>query len=125
MSGQGAHTGPAGAHVHDHDSPRGLLSVDDARKKVLSAVRPLAPIELPLTDAYGCVSARDVVATIDLPEFPSSAMDGFAVRADDVAGATPERPVELKVIGRARTSAPSHPSAGSRRRPQATAGRDA
>jgi molybdopterin molybdotransferase len=103
VSGQGASTGPApaGAHVHDHDSPEGLLTVEEAKQKVLGAVRPLAPIELPLTDAYGCVSARDIVATIDLPEFPSSAMDGFAVRADDVAGATPNRPVELKVIGRA------------------------
>ena len=88
-------------HVHDHDSPEGLLSVEEARERVLAAVQPLAPLRLPLTDAYGCVVAEDVVATRDLPEFASSAMDGFAVRASDVAGATPTQPAELKIVGRA------------------------
>jgi molybdopterin molybdotransferase len=88
-------------HVHDHDSPDGLLSVEDARARVLEGVQALAPLRLPLTDAYGCVVAEDVVSTHDLPEFASSAMDGFAARASDVAGATPERPAELKIVGRA------------------------
>ncbi len=89
------------AQPHDHDAPEGLLSVEDARERVLGAVDPLAPLRLPLTDAYGCVVAEDVVATHDLPEFASSAMDGFAVRAADVADATPSRPAELKLVGRA------------------------
>ena len=87
--------------VHDHDSAEGLVSLDDAREKVLSQVRVLPPLELPLTDAYGCVAAGDITAAIDLPEFASSAMDGFAVRASDVEGASPVEPVELKVVGRA------------------------
>jgi molybdopterin molybdotransferase len=87
--------------VHDHDSGEGLLSVEEAREKVLSQVGPLAPLELPLTEAYGCVAARDVVAARDMPEFASSAMDGFAVRASDVSGASPASPVELKIMGRA------------------------
>jgi molybdopterin molybdotransferase len=86
---------------HDHDSGQGLVSVDEAREKVLSQIQPLPPIELPLTDAYGGVTVEAIVATTDLPEFPSSAMDGFAVRASDVAGATPAAPKELKVTGRA------------------------
>jgi len=90
----------AQAHVHDHDSPEGLVSVDDARERVLSQVQKLAPLRLPLTDAYGCVAAEDVLATHDLPEFASSAMDGFAVRASDVAGATPSQPRDLKIVGR-------------------------
>ena len=45
--------------------------------------------------------AEDLVATVDLPEFASSAMDGFAVRASDVSTATPASPVELKIVGRA------------------------
>jgi molybdopterin molybdotransferase len=90
----------AQAHIHDHDSPEGLVSVEDARERVLSQVQPLAPLRLPLTDAYGCVAAEDVLATHDLPEFASSAMDGFAVRASDVAGATPTQPRELKIVGR-------------------------
>jgi molybdopterin molybdotransferase len=87
--------------LHDHDSGEGLLSVEEARERVLSQITPLPPIELPLTDAYGCVTAEDIRSEIDLPEFASSAMDGFAVRADDVATASPARPVELKVVGRA------------------------
>ena len=98
--------------VHDHDDVSGLLSVDEAREKVLSQIQPLAPLQLPLTEAYGCVAAQDVVAERDLPEFASSAMDGFAVRASDVSGATPTSPVELKIVGRAMIG----------RRPDATVG---
>jgi molybdopterin molybdotransferase len=87
--------------VHDHDSAEGLVPVEAARARVLDAVKPLSPIELPLTDAYGCVTARDVVATVSLPEFASSGMDGYAVRASDVAEASPDHPADLKVVGRA------------------------
>jgi molybdopterin molybdotransferase len=88
-------------HAHDHDSGEGLLSVEEAREKVLSEIHPLAPLQLPLMEAFGCVSAENIVATRDLPEFASSAMDGFAVRASDVANASPSHPVELKIVGRA------------------------
>ena len=71
--------------VHDHDSGEGLLSVEEARERVLSTIKPLQPLALPLTDAYGCVLAEDMVAERDIPEFASSAMDGFAVRASDIA----------------------------------------
>ncbi len=87
--------------VHDHDSGEGLLSVDEARARVLDAIKPLSPLELPLQEAHGCVLARDVVAERDIPEFASSAMDGFAVRSGDVAQATPSEPVELRIVGRA------------------------
>ncbi len=99
-------------HVHDHDSAEGLLSVDEARERVLSRIHPLAPLELPLQEAYGCVLAEDVVATRDIPDFPSSAMDGFAVRSSEVAEARPEQPVTLKIVGRALIG----------RRPEATVG---
>lgn len=87
--------------VHDHDSADGLIAVDEVRARVLDSVSPLAPLQLALTDAHGCVSAEDVVAAESLPAFASSAMDGFAVRASDVAGATPQRPAELKIVGQA------------------------
>jgi molybdopterin molybdotransferase len=86
--------------LHDHDAGDGLISVDEARARLLDAITPLAPLQLAITEAHGCVSAEDVVATHSLPAFPSSAMDGFAVRSSDVAEATPERPAELKVVGR-------------------------
>ncbi|MGZ8626562.1 MAG: molybdopterin molybdotransferase MoeA [Actinomycetota bacterium] len=87
--------------VHDHDSGEGLVPVEEARERVLSQIHPLQPLELPLQEAEGCVLAQDVVASTDIPDFASSAMDGFAVRSSDVAGATPDSPVELRVVGRA------------------------
>src|SRR5437867_6015845 len=99
-------------HVHDHDSAEGLIPLDDARERVLSRIEVLPPIELPLTDAYGCVAAADIVSKVDLPEFASSAMDGFAVRASDVVGAALANPSELKVVG--------HAAIG--QRPEATVG---
>jgi len=87
--------------VHDHDSGEALVPVAEAQANVLAAVHPLAPLQLPLTEAHGCVAAEDVVARGDLPAFASSAMDGFAVRVSDTAGASPASPVELKIVGRA------------------------
>jgi molybdopterin molybdotransferase len=89
------------SRIHDHDSGEGLLPVDEAREKVLSRVQPLAPLELPLPETYGCVLAEDVLAQTDIPDFTSSAMDGFAVRSNEVATATPVEPIELRIVGRA------------------------
>jgi molybdopterin molybdotransferase len=95
--------------IHDHDSADGLVPLADAREAVLSQIQPLPPIELPLTDAYGCVTAADVAAAVDPPEFASSGMDGYALRAADVTDASPEQPAELKVVGRAMIG--QHPDA--------------
>src|SRR5262245_66244441 len=89
-------------HVHDHDSGEGLVPVDEARERVLSDIKPLQPLELPLTEAYGCVLAQSLVAERDIPDFASSAMDGFALRSSEVAEATPTAPVELRVVGRSK-----------------------
>ncbi len=89
------------AHAHDHDSGEGLVPVEEARERVLQQIKPLQPLELPLQEAEGCVLAQDVVAPVDIPDFASSAMDGFAVRSNDVAGAAPASPVELRIVGRA------------------------
>ncbi len=89
------------AHVHDHDSGEGLVPVEEARDRILSRIEPLQPLELPLQEAEGCVLAQDLVAPTDIPDFASSAMDGFAVRSSDVVGASPLAPVELKIVGRA------------------------
>lgn len=87
--------------LHDHESGEGLISVEDARDRILSRIEPLPPLALPLTDAFGCVVVEDITARDDMPSFASSAMDGFAVRASDVVGASPQSPVEMKVVGRA------------------------
>src|SRR5580693_4248837 len=54
-------------------------------------------VTVALTDAQGLVLAEDVVAQLALPVFDNSAMDGYAVRAEDTSGAAPEHPVRLPV----------------------------
>ncbi len=58
----------------------------------LALVRPTAPADTPLEDAVGAVLAADVVSALDAPAFDASAMDGYAVRAQDVAGRRRRRP---------------------------------
>ncbi len=69
---------------------------------ILGACPALTPRWLPLAEALGCVTAGVVVAGGDVPSFANSAMDGFAVRAADTAGA----PVTLRVVGPAAAGAP-------------------
>jgi molybdopterin molybdotransferase len=76
-----------------------MRSVDEHLAEILAKVAPLRPMELHLLDAHGCVLAEDVVATAPLPGFDNSGMDGYAVRSADIAGATPQAPVTLPVIG--------------------------
>jgi molybdopterin molybdotransferase len=66
-----------------------LLSIDEALARVLARVRPLEPEPVPVAEAAGRVLAQDLAALVDLPPFPSSAMDGFAIRAADVPGELP------------------------------------
>lgn len=58
-----------------------LTTIDEARRIVLGAVTPLAAETVPLSDALGRVLAREIRAARDVPPFPCSAMDGYAVRS--------------------------------------------
>jgi molybdopterin molybdotransferase len=64
----------------------GPLTIDEALARVLAHVRALPPEEVDIAAATGRVLAEDVRATVDLPPFDSSAMDGYAVRATDTPG---------------------------------------
>jgi molybdopterin molybdotransferase len=75
-----------------------VLSVDDYRAAVLDGIGVLAPLELPLSSAHGCVLATDIAAPWPLPSFDNASMDGYAVLAADLADAGPEHPIELAVI---------------------------
>jgi molybdopterin molybdotransferase len=66
-----------------------LLTVDEALARILEHCRPLSAETVPVADAAGRVLREPAVARVDLPPFPSSAMDGFAVRAADVPGELP------------------------------------
>jgi len=83
----------------DRPNPPDLVPFDQARAAVLERLRPLPAREVPLGDALGCVLADDVTAAEDLPPFANSAMDGFAVRAADLAGASDRGPIALEVTG--------------------------
>jgi molybdopterin molybdotransferase len=64
----------------------GLLTLEEAQQRILARVRPLEAEHVSIHEAAGRVAAGDVRAVVDLPPFPSSAMDGFAVRAADLPG---------------------------------------
>jgi molybdopterin molybdotransferase len=84
-------------HEHEHELYP-MLSVEDALDRVLSVFHALEPERVPILETLGRVLAEDVYADIDIPPHSNSAMDGYAVRAEDTLGASAEDPVQLRVI---------------------------
>lgn len=76
-----------------------MFSVDDALNRILAEFQPLPAETVHLAAALGRVLAQPITAPHDLPTFPNSAMDGYAVRAEDTASAAAEAPVTLRVVG--------------------------
>ena len=72
-----------------------VISVTEAREFVLAHCRTLVPRRLSLSDAVGCVLAEGVTAEMSVPPFTNSAVDGYAVRSEDVA----HPPARLRVVG--------------------------
>lgn len=70
-----------------------MISVDEATSIILDRAKALSVETVPLLEAVGCALAEEVISDVDLPPFDKSAMDGFAVRADDAAA----KPVELPI----------------------------
>lgn len=80
-----------------------LLSVEEARAAVFAAIAGPTPAEIAwLLEARGRVAAEAVASPIDLPPWDNSAMDGYAIRAADVASASEDDPVRLAVTGEVR-----------------------
>lgn len=75
-----------------------MKSVEDALECVLSHVSLLEEETVPLLESVGRVSARDLASDCDITPFDHAAMDGFAVRAEDLSSAASDAPVECKVI---------------------------
>jgi len=75
-----------------------LIPLDEARAHVLERVAPLDPVRSRTIAAVGCVLAEPVTSPEDIPPFANTAMDGYAVRAADTAGATEAAPIELPVV---------------------------
>lgn len=95
-----------------------MLTVEDALRLVIDHVQPLAPVNMPLWQARGCVLAEPVTSDVDSPPHDKSLVDGYAVIASDVgsgelrvleevtAGAVPTRVVERGTATRIMTGAP-------------------
>jgi molybdopterin molybdotransferase len=75
-----------------------MLTVEEAQARVLGEIEPIGLERVPIAEALGRVLAESVTAPFDIPRRDNTAMDGFAVWSEDVAGATPEAPVVLDVI---------------------------
>jgi molybdopterin molybdotransferase len=75
-----------------------MIPVEEAQERVLAEVQPLGTEQVAFTEAHGRVLREDVLARFDVPHGDNTAMDGYAVRADDIAPASANAPVTLRVI---------------------------
>ncbi|MCX8032352.1 MAG: molybdopterin molybdotransferase MoeA [Thermoleophilia bacterium] len=75
-----------------------LTSIEEARLRILAEATPLPAEKRPLAQALGLVLAEDVFAPHPLPPFDNAGMDGYAIRARDVAEATADEPVRLAIV---------------------------
>jgi molybdopterin molybdotransferase len=89
-----------------------LTEIDEARRIVLEHAGALGREPVALADAHGRVLAADVDSAEPVPPFDNSAMDGFALRSSDVAGAGPGMPVALRITGESRAGRPSRQTVG-------------
>ena len=87
-----------------------MIPLREAQAEVLSACEPRPPVSVEVADCLGLVLAGPVFAAEAVPPFANTAMDGFAVRAEDVVSASEESPTRLRVIG---TLAAGHAPSGS------------
>jgi molybdopterin molybdotransferase len=77
-----------------------MLELEEAVARILAALPSPQSEIIPLNDAHGRVLVQSVASPIDLPPFDNSAMDGYAVRAEDVRDAKPDAPVRLCLAGK-------------------------
>lgn len=83
-----------------------MIPAEDARAFVLTSCARLHPKALPLNEVLGCATSVPLDAPEDVPPFHNTAMDGYAVRAADTAGASATTPVRLQVAGLLPAGAP-------------------
>lgn len=77
-----------------------MVSVEEALQKILSCIEVLEPETKPILDCLGQVLAEDIRSTIDIPPLDNSAMDGYAVKAEDTHDASEASPKILSVTGK-------------------------
>ena len=79
--------------------PADWLSCAEALARVMEGARPLPALRLPVEAAAGMALAQRIESPVTLPPWDNSAMDGYAVRGDSIAGASPDAPRTLRVTG--------------------------
>jgi len=75
-----------------------VITVEEALDKILFRIQPLGYEKVSILEALGRVCAEDILANRDIPPFDNSAMDGYAVRSEDIQNASSSHPVRLEVI---------------------------
>ncbi len=92
------HSRPARGLDHGHrHHDEAMLSVEDALERILAYFAPLESERRPLLETLGQTLAEDAVAPRDIPPLDNSAMDGYALRSEDIAGASEDSPATLDV----------------------------
>src|SRR5438874_5547705 len=76
-----------------------MLTVAEASERILAEINPLDIETVPLRQALGRVLAEDVTATVTMPPWSNSSMDGYAVRSADITPVMGGEPVKLRVVG--------------------------
>lgn len=77
-----------------------MLELEQALEKILGALPAPKPERIPLAEAHRRIVVEKISAPLELPSFDNSSVDGYAVRAQDVANASPQNPVSLSLAGR-------------------------
>src|SRR3954465_15576048 len=76
-----------------------MLRVEEAAERILAEIRPLASETVALDESLGRVLAEDVSATVTMPPWSNSSMDGYAVRSADITPVMQGEKVKLRVVG--------------------------
>jgi molybdopterin molybdotransferase len=75
-----------------------MLTVAEASERILAEIQPLGVESVPLRRALGRVCAEDIAATVTMPPWSNSSMDGYAVRSADITSVMSGEPVKLRVV---------------------------
>src|SRR5438105_9538311 len=76
-----------------------MLRIAEASERILADIRPLDAEGIPLRQSLGRVLAEDISATVTMPPWSNSSMDGYAVRSADITPVMSGNPVKLRVVG--------------------------
>lgn len=92
--------------ITSEELAREVTPYAEALERFVASFTPSAPREMPLDQALGCVAGEDVVSPLDVPGFPSSAMDGYAVRSSDATEGAHLRITDARAAGHRGDGAP-------------------